>query len=101
VIEACDPTAPHLVFDWNPGGSDVDLSDAVAALAAEVTGAVEGALCSHPGGPPTARCRPPLPGLPLAFARKHAVDLSCAALVGTSPAHRTLATAIGAGYIST
>jgi aryl-alcohol dehydrogenase-like predicted oxidoreductase/predicted kinase len=102
VIEACDPTAPHLVFDWNPGGSDEDLSDAVAALAAEVTtGAVEGALCSHPGGPPTCWCRPPLPGLPLAFARKHAVDLSCASLVGTSPAHRTLATAIGAGYIST
>ena len=47
-----------------------------ARLAAEVSGPVESALCPHPAGPPTCWCRPPLPGLPLAFARAHGVDPS-------------------------
>ena len=68
-------------------------------LAAEVSGPVESALCPHPAGPPTCWCRPPLPGLPLAFAREHGVDPSRSVLVGTSPAHRTLATTLGARYV--
>ena len=100
-LEQGDPTAPHLVFDWKPGGSTEDLADVVALLEGEVSGPVGRALCSHGAGPPTCWCRPPLPGLPLAFARAHDVDLSRSILVGTSPAHKTLVTAIGAGYIST
>ena len=65
----------------------------------EVSGAVEGALCPHPGGPPSCWCRPPLPGLPLAFARAHGVEPARSVLVGVSAAHRTLATTLGARYV--
>jgi histidinol phosphatase-like enzyme len=58
------------------------------------------ALCPHPAGPPVCWCRPPLPGLIQAFARTHSVDLSRSILVGTGPAHRTLAKTIGATYVS-
>ena len=93
-----DLASPHLVFDWRPLSGVADLDDAVATVAAVVSGPVEAALCSHPGGPPTCWCRPPLPGLPLAFARKHGVDPSRSLVVGASPAHRTLANALGARY---
>jgi aryl-alcohol dehydrogenase-like predicted oxidoreductase/predicted kinase len=99
-IEGADPTAPHLVFDWSPGGRLDRLDSLAAALAREVTGPVETAVCAHPAGPPTCWCRPPLPGLPLAFARAHDVDPARSLLIGTSPAHRTLATTLGALYVS-
>ena len=41
----------------------------------------------------------PLPGLPLAFARAHGVDPARSTLVGNTPAHRTLATALAARYV--
>jgi hypothetical protein len=37
--------------------------------------------------------------LPLAFSREHRVDPSRSILVGTGPAHRTLATTLGARYV--
>jgi histidinol phosphatase-like enzyme len=64
-----------------------------------VSGIVEGALCPHAAGPPVCWCRPPLPGLPLAFARAHQVDPLRSTLVGTGPAHRTLAATLGSRYI--
>ena len=70
-----------------------------ARLSAEVSGPVEAALCPHGAGPPVCWCRPPLPGLPLAFARAHGVDPSRSILVGTGSAHRTLATTLGARYV--
>ena len=94
-----DPTAPHLLFDWRPGDDPGALAPAVAELAAEVSGPVEGAVCPHPGGPPSCWCRPPLPGLPMAFARAHGVEPARSVLVGVSAAHRTLATTLGARYV--
>ncbi|MFL6012859.1 MAG: AAA family ATPase [Gaiellaceae bacterium] len=94
-----DPAAPHLVFDWSPGGDAQDIAPLAAALAAEVSGPVASALCPHPAGPPTCWCRPPLPGLPLAFAREHSVDPSRSVLLGASAAHRTLATTLDARYV--
>jgi aryl-alcohol dehydrogenase-like predicted oxidoreductase len=91
--------APHLVFDWNPDGDRPALDAAVRRLAPVVSGQVEGALCPHAGGPPRCWCRPPLPGLVLAFGRTHGVDLSLSVLVGTGPAHRSMATALGARYV--
>jgi aryl-alcohol dehydrogenase-like predicted oxidoreductase len=99
-LAGADPAAPHLVFDWKPGASHTDLDAAVATVAAVVSGPVEEAICPHPGGPPMCWCRPPLPGLPLAFARRHFVDPAQSFVVGTSPAHRTLARTLGARYIS-
>jgi hypothetical protein len=89
--------APHLVFDWSPDGDRALLDDAVASLRARGIEA-DAALCPHPAGPPVCWCRPPLPGLPLAFARLHRVDPARALLVGTGPAHRNLAAALGARF---
>jgi aryl-alcohol dehydrogenase-like predicted oxidoreductase len=99
-LEEGDRAAPHLVFDWNPDGARDALDEAAARLSAEVSGPVETALCPHPAGPPTCWCRPPLPGLLLAFARAQDVAPSRSLLVGVSPAHRTLAATLDARYIS-
>jgi len=93
-----DPAVPHLVFDWHPGGDRSALDAAVDALRA--SGArVESALCPHGAGPPVCWCRPPLPGLPLAFARAHSVDPARSVVVGAGTAHRTLAAALGARFV--
>jgi predicted kinase len=98
-IAAVDPAAPHLLFDWLPDGSPQDLDAAAAALSSVVTGPVERGVCPHGAGPPVCWCRPPLPGLLLAFARAHGVDPARSVLVGTSAAHRTLATTLGARLV--
>jgi aryl-alcohol dehydrogenase-like predicted oxidoreductase/predicted kinase len=62
--------------------------------------AIEGAsLCLHGDGPPSCWCRPPLPGLLLAFAHAHRLDPSRCELHGTNQTHRTMAEAIGARFI--
>ena len=91
-----DTDAPVLLFDWKPDGTVEDLAAEAARIAARVSGPVESAICPHPGGPPTCWCRPPLPGLLLA--RMHGVDPSRSLLVGTGPAHRTMATTLGARF---
>src|SRR5262245_33455817 len=96
---ALENSAPHLLFDWIPEGANDALAADVACVSAKVSGPVEAAVCPHGGGPPTCWCRPPLPGLPLAFARAHDVDPARSILVGTSAAHRTLAAALGARYV--
>jgi hypothetical protein len=94
------PDAPHLVYDWNPDGDWATLADAAAQVAAKVSGAAHTALCPHPAGPPTCWCRPPLPGLPLAFAREHGVDPARSVVIGSGTAHKTLAATLGARYVS-
>jgi hypothetical protein len=98
-IQSADPSAPHLIFDWRWDGSNDALDEPVALVSSVVTGEVEGALCPHGGGAPRCWCRPPLPGLPLTFARAHGVDPMRSTLVGTSTAHRTLATTLGARFV--
>jgi len=94
------PAAPHLLFDWTPDGDAGPLRPPAARVASMVTGPVEVAVCPHPGGPPSCWCRPPLPGLPLAFARAHEVNPARSTLIGCSRAHRTLATTLGSRYLS-
>ena len=94
------PDAPHLVYDWNPDDDRATLDAASARVAASVSGAVQTALCPHPAGPPTCWCRPPLPGLPLAFAREHGVDPARSVVIGSGTAHKTLAATLGARYVS-
>jgi len=100
-LAGADPDAPHLVFDWSVDSQARALRSHAARVAKVVSGPVEVAVCPHPGGPPSCWCRPPLPGMPLAFARARSVDPARSVLVGCSPAHRTLAAALGARYIST
>ena len=92
--------APALLFDWSPDGRAHDLAADGARLAAELSGPVETALCPHGGGPPICWCRPPLPGLLLAFVRERDIDPAASILVGASPAHRALAETLGARYVS-
>jgi aryl-alcohol dehydrogenase-like predicted oxidoreductase len=98
-LAAVPPDVPALVFDWSPDGREHDLSGDGARLAAVVSGPVGTALCPHGGGAPACWCRPPLPGLLLAFAREHDVDPAASMLVGTSSTHRTLAGALGARFV--
>ncbi len=96
-IAETGPDAPKLLFDWDPdGGREAILLRAAPGL----SGAVEIAVCPHGAGPPTCWCRPPLPGLPLAFARAHGVDPARSTLIGVSATHRTLATTLGARYVA-
>ena len=100
-LEHLATEAPRLVFDWIPDGAADVLEPAVARVRATAgTGPVEAALCPHGGGPPRCWCRPPLPGLPLDFARRHGVDSARSVLIGASAAHRTLAGALGARYVA-
>jgi predicted kinase len=93
------PAVPHLLLDWRPGAGG-DPARSAEALASVVAGALEVAVCRHPGGPPRCWCRPPLPGLALEFGRRHDVDWAVSTVVGSSPAHRALAAALGAGYVA-
>ncbi len=95
-----DLDAPHLLFDWSPGGRPESLQPRVERLASAIRGPVEGALCPHAGGPPTCWCRPPLPGLPLVFARAFGIDSAGSIVIGAGPAHRQLAGALGARYVA-
>jgi aryl-alcohol dehydrogenase-like predicted oxidoreductase/predicted kinase len=99
-VQDGDLGAPHLVFDWSPDGTVDALDPWVARVMRLVAGPVRSAICPHPAGPPTCWCRPPLPGLALAFAREHDVELSRSTVVGSRPAHRTLAATLGARYIA-
>ena len=98
-IAAADPSAPHLVFDWTPDGGRGRLDAGVSRLQGAVTGVVDGAVCPHGAGPPRCWCRPPLPGLALAFTAGHDLDPARCVVVGAGPAHRTLANALGARHI--
>ena len=99
-LAQADPGAPHLIFDWRPGGGpEEELAPLAARVSREVSGPVEVAICPHGAGPPTCWCRPPLPGLALAFARKRGLELARTSLIGAGPAHRTLARALGARYL--
>jgi aryl-alcohol dehydrogenase-like predicted oxidoreductase/adenylate kinase family enzyme len=97
-VEALSPglhpelVGPRLVFAWLPDG-EAPLHAATAGLN------VETAACTHPAGPPLCWCRPPLPGLLLAFARRHGIDLRKLTVLGTSTAHRKMAEAAGCPFV--
>jgi aryl-alcohol dehydrogenase-like predicted oxidoreductase/predicted kinase len=85
-------SALALVFGWRPGIGESELARMREAFGTPVR------CCSHPGGPPRCWCRPPLPGLLLEFARQHGVDLGRSVVVGSKPAHASMARALGATY---
>ncbi len=99
-VQRAAPAAPHLIFDWSPDGAPEQLEPDVQRLAAVITGSVQAALCPHAAGPPVCWCRPPLPGLALAFARASGLDRSRLAVVGCRPTDRTLADALAAEYFA-
>ena len=98
-LAGAEPAAPHLLFDWRPDGTPGDLDDAAARLSDVVSGEVSRAVCPHGGGPPRCWCRPPLPGLALAFTAARGLDPARCVVIGAGPAHRTLANALGARHV--
>jgi predicted kinase len=99
-LAEAEPHAPHLLYDWQPGGGAEALEWGEGLLRSVVSGPVQAALCPHPAGPPVCWCRPPLPGLALAFARAHALDPARSVVIGAGAAHRTLARALGARHVA-
>ena len=97
-VAAAPADAACLLFAWRPGLDDVarERAHAVAADLARTTGKiVDIAFCTHPAGPPVCWCRPPLPGLWLAFAHRHGVDARQSVLSSSSNADRSFARALG------
>lgn len=86
------PDVPVLVFAWTS-----DEASARGRLAREKLDdrTIELALCPHADGPPVCWCRPPLPGLWLAFARKYGLDARVSTMFVSSPAHHTMANELG------
>jgi len=88
-----DPSLLTFVFGWKPDAPESELAELSAratALGATLS------LCVHPAGPPTCWCRPPLPGLLLAFARNAGVDLARSELLGVTPSHEVMGRVVGA-----
>lgn len=86
---------PVLVFGWRPHASGEWRTTATELLGGLTRPALELAVCDHAAGPPTCWCRPPLPGLFVAFARKHDVDPRLSLILPTSAAHRAMARHLG------
>ena len=93
--------APALVYAWQPDATPgaVQALRAVVENASAATGRnVELALCQHPGGRPVCWCRPPLPGMLLAFAHRQRIDLRQSRLLGASTTDAAMARALGMSF---
>jgi aryl-alcohol dehydrogenase-like predicted oxidoreductase/predicted kinase len=97
-LAAVPEGAPCLLLAWRPG-ADATYRGRAGELAAELSRRVgrpvEVGLCVHPAGPPVCWCRPPLPGLWLAFAERRGIDPRRSVLVGGGAAHAAMARALG------
>jgi predicted kinase len=88
VLASRTSSARFVAHDASPGEGDVTFAWLEQAAL----------TCPHEGGPPRCWCRPPYPGLLLAYARTHDIDLRRSEVVGTSPAHEKMAAMVGARY---
>lgn len=89
--------APVLVYAWQPDAATAQLHtlrESVENAGRAIGRTVELAVCSHPGGRPICWCRPPLPGMLLAFAKRHRIDLRVSTLIGASATDRAMARAL-------
>jgi aryl-alcohol dehydrogenase-like predicted oxidoreductase len=82
---------PCVVFAWRPSP--------LTSVRPLVDAAMDVVECTHGAGPPLCWCRPPLPGLLLAWSHAHDVDPRRSTLIGITPTHRALAKAIGATFV--
>ncbi|HTL32852.1 MAG TPA: aldo/keto reductase [Kofleriaceae bacterium] len=84
---------------WLLAGTTWQTSPAADARLRELLGLpIDVLRCPHPAGPPVCWCRKPMPGLALAFARAHDVDLARSVHVGHGPADRGFAVRAGLDY---
>jgi aryl-alcohol dehydrogenase-like predicted oxidoreductase len=97
LIERTEPS-PALVYTWQPDVAAAamgELRATVASIAATTGRVLELAVCTHPGGRPICWCRPPLPGMLLAFAHKHRINFRNSTLIGASATDTAMARALG------
>ncbi|HET9485065.1 MAG TPA: hypothetical protein VFO79_13985, partial [Xanthomonadales bacterium] len=87
------------VTTWQPGATAAEIEALAARLRELLAIDVELLACTHPAGPPICWCRKPLPGLALAFAHAHDLDLSRTLHVGRGPADRGFALRAGMPYV--
>jgi diketogulonate reductase-like aldo/keto reductase len=85
---------PLCLFGWRPETTETWRTAAISLLP-ERPGILELAVCTHAAGPPVCWCRPPLPGLWLAFARRHGVDPRASVVDSESAVHRRMAETLG------
>jgi len=86
---------------WRPGITPAVLAALADRLAALLGRPIDLRACAHPAGPPVCWCRKPLPGLALALARTHELDLARSTHVGRNPADRGFALRAGMQYAET
>ncbi len=95
LLDTLPPDAPVLFLGWRPGAGDVEIARARERAGVLAPRLVEIGVCTHAAGPPVCWCRPPLPGLWLAFARRHGIDPRQSVFVTTTRTHETMARALG------
>jgi aryl-alcohol dehydrogenase-like predicted oxidoreductase len=96
VLAQIPASTPLLAYGWRQGAGAAwraCAQELLTAIAPERV--IEIGVCSHGTGPPVCWCRPPLPGLWLAFVRRHGIDPRVSVFVTTMPAHRAMAKAVG------
>jgi diketogulonate reductase-like aldo/keto reductase len=88
--------AAILVVAWRPD-ADAPSIEAETARVKSAAGdrEVELAVCTHPAGPPVCWCRPPLPGLWLAFAERRRIDPRKSFALGEGASIAAMARALG------
>jgi len=101
LVAEAPAAAAVLLFAWLPGAAAAATAQAeerAREIAAATGRIVESAVCPHPAGPPICWCRPPLPGLFLAFAHRHGVDARATTMIAASTADRAMAKALEATF---
>jgi aryl-alcohol dehydrogenase-like predicted oxidoreductase len=101
LVSRTPEAAPCLLVAFRPGADPVwraRVTEIAGELAAATGRAVELGLCSHEPGPPTCWCRPPLPGLWLAFAARNGIDPRRGLLIGAGAALQAMARALGLDF---
>jgi len=85
---------------WRPGAAPERIA-AIAQRLGELLGrAIDLRHCAHPAGPPVCWCRKPMPGLALALARDHDLDLARSIHLGRGPADRGFAVRAGMPFVA-
>jgi hypothetical protein len=85
-----------LLYGWRQGVDDLWRARALELVSAVASGRlVEIGVCGHGAGAPECWCRPPLPGLWLAFARRHGIDPRLSVFLAAKKVHEAMARTLG------
>ncbi|MBO6934784.1 MAG: aldo/keto reductase [Deltaproteobacteria bacterium] len=91
------PETPTLVMAWLPEGEGRGAAELSAEVAA-IDPSIAVGVCTHAAGPARCWCRPPLPGLPVAWLRGNAIAPAKVTMLGASSTAERLAETLGFLY---